>query len=249
MNSGISSRHGAHQVAQKLTTTTLPRHWSRRCSLPAGSGRASPQRAAARRRRTEAKAPASAARPRWRSRSPRRSAPAAATPTAASSEFRRASVEPALLAGDRPRPPGRAPSRLSARERDLLSGSRVAHAGVRAPCESADQHDGLPAGGSRSGTRTTTSPRYVSTLPKNWSSFTLPGGSRDGELGHVRLERELHLVAVQVIAVGHAKRASSVRLVERARGEAECLLRRQELGIAWAPQSPATHGQRRRRRR
>src|SRR5207253_6810193 len=37
-NSGISSRQGAHQVAQKLTTTTLPRHWESDCSWPEMSG-------------------------------------------------------------------------------------------------------------------------------------------------------------------------------------------------------------------
>ena len=38
---GISSRHGAHQVAQKLTTSTWPRHWLSFCGLFSRSGNAS----------------------------------------------------------------------------------------------------------------------------------------------------------------------------------------------------------------
>lgn len=38
---GISSRQGSHQVAQKLTTTTLPRHAESFFSRPDRSGRAS----------------------------------------------------------------------------------------------------------------------------------------------------------------------------------------------------------------
>src|SRR5487761_2052910 len=37
-NCGISSRQGAHQVAQKLTTRTLPRHCASAWSWPSGSG-------------------------------------------------------------------------------------------------------------------------------------------------------------------------------------------------------------------
>src|SRR5689334_13235712 len=46
MNSGISSRHGAHHVAQKLTTITLPRHCASGCSLPEASGSERPASAA-----------------------------------------------------------------------------------------------------------------------------------------------------------------------------------------------------------
>src|SRR6185437_4889239 len=48
---GISSRHGPHQVAQKFTTTTLPRHCASGCSRPARSGRTRPRSAADERRR------------------------------------------------------------------------------------------------------------------------------------------------------------------------------------------------------
>ena len=34
MRSGISTRHGPHQVAQKLTSTTLPRHSAEEIVLP-----------------------------------------------------------------------------------------------------------------------------------------------------------------------------------------------------------------------
>src|ERR1017187_388659 len=34
INAGISSRQGAHQVAQKFTTSTLPRQWESGCGLP-----------------------------------------------------------------------------------------------------------------------------------------------------------------------------------------------------------------------
>src|SRR5215471_940885 len=46
MKRGISSRHGSHQVAQKLTTSTLPFYWFRDCSLPEGSGSARARRLA-----------------------------------------------------------------------------------------------------------------------------------------------------------------------------------------------------------
>ena len=45
------------------------------------------------------------------------------------------------------------------------------------------------------------------------------------------LEREPHLVAVEVIAVGHREARLERAIVERARGEAERLLRRQQLGV------------------
>src|SRR5215472_18995496 len=47
-NSGISSRQGSHQVAQKLTTRTLPRHCSKDCRVPPVSGRDSANNASAR---------------------------------------------------------------------------------------------------------------------------------------------------------------------------------------------------------
>ena len=47
MKCGISSRHGAHHVAQKFTTTTLPRHWPMDCSLPLVSGKDSASNAEA----------------------------------------------------------------------------------------------------------------------------------------------------------------------------------------------------------
>src|ERR1700690_2258017 len=61
-NSGISSRQGTHQVAQKLTTTTFPRHCPSDCAWPDGSGKDKPSSAlascaSARRKANHAPAP------------------------------------------------------------------------------------------------------------------------------------------------------------------------------------------------
>jgi len=74
----------------------------------------------------------------------------------------------------------------------------------------------------------------------------IAGRQHDGNVGHLGLERKSHLVAVEVVAIGHREARLERALVEGARGKAERLLRRQELGVRLSDQRLQRNAQRQR---
>ena len=255
-NSGISSRHGAHQVAQKLTTSTLPRHCASVCSVPVGVRQrdrraASPHRG---RRLRAADAERAAAevdpgderdgrgdgrqhqdqRGGWHGRTRMRDESKRSHRREGLRGASLRSIEPALL---RRRGLDRNPGLAAGgghRDRDLLHLRRIADADVGAA---------LRLGADASAT-VRAPPRRAAAGPRSMPAVGLDAAEELVVLDLARRQRgaapsaapstaESELVAIEVVAVGDDEPRLDRRVVER-RGRRSAKARSGSSSLSWA---------------
>ena len=246
-NSGISSRHGSHQVAQKFTIRTLPLHWSS-ALLPAIDVR---QRQ--RQQGSPADYPARHDRNRRRRQAPPEQRPrrqsigrvlwcchrnmrvcthtiARVRPTGRSDIATGTSASLAAIASTcAPAGPAAGSASVS-----FLPRRRIADADIGAALRVGRQDTDRPGrGAAQRQFHDHGSAGRFPTFPKNWSVLILPAGSSGAPSSRtVRRHREAELVAIQVIAVGNDESRLERAGLSSARAEiAECLLGRQEFGV------------------
>src|SRR5687767_2812837 len=228
-NIGISSRHGAHHVAQKLTTTSLPRHWASDWAVPSTSGSVT------------ASSVSPSGTDDWRMKTPE-SAPAsnATTPPTASTTISRDRdagrevnarplLEPRLLRrlelDQRPR----LAVHRGNRQRDALRVRRIAHAGVGAALGIRAKRDRLARRGPRQRQADDDTVAIGLHAAKELVVLHLAGRKRRVEHRAGWPQCEADLVAVQVVAPRNAEVGFQRPRVQRARRESECLVGRKQL--------------------